>query len=100
PVRGETALREDLIRVLAPERGRVADAWRHAGELDGSAHHGNLAELGMRHLLHDATFHRLRIAHHLVHGVHGGGGNVRLREELEERLPPPPAPPARWGPLR
>src|SRR5262245_42513078 len=72
----DSALGEDLFRVLAPERRGPPHARRHPREPERGTHHRNLAELRVRGLLNDTALDRLRVAHHLVHGVHGPRGPV------------------------
>src|ERR1700682_4172301 len=67
--RREAAGGQDLVRVLGAQRRRAPDPGGHARELEGCPHHGDLAEARMEHALDDPALDRLRIVHHLVHGI-------------------------------
>src|SRR6266436_666425 len=75
-VRGQPALGQDLVGVLAAPRRGVAYARRHPRESERRADHGNLSERGVRDLLDDAALECLRVRHHLGHGIDGRGGDI------------------------
>src|SRR4029077_91918 len=83
---GVAEVGEDGVGVLAAKGGRAADAGGHAGEVERGADDRDLAELGVRHPLHDAAFGGLRVVHHLVHGFDRSGRHIGLLQALEQGL--------------
>ena len=80
---GIAALGQYFVGVLALQRGRPTHAGTHPGILGRRADHRNLAELGMEDPLDHLARRRLRIVHHLVHGVDGGRRNAAVLEQLQ-----------------